>query len=84
MYNSLKWNEKKVISITLQQKIKVACDTAGMSLTELGAKMGMSQASISKRVKTGKFTQEELEEMASIMGCKYQSSFVFPDGNEVK
>ena len=46
--------------------------------------MGMSQASISKRVKTGKFTQEELEEMASIMGCKYQSSFVFPDGNEVK
>lgn len=70
--------------ITLQQKIKVACDTAGMSLTELGAKMGMSQASISKRVKTGKFTQEELEEMAVIMGCKYQSSFVFPDGNEVK
>lgn len=46
--------------------------------------MGMSQASISKRVKTGKFTQEELEEMAAIMGCKYQSSFVFPDGNEVK
>ena len=84
LYNSLKRNEKKVNDITLQQKIKVACDTAGMSLTELGAKMGMSQASISKRVKTGKFTQEELEEMAAIMGCKYQSSFVFPDGNEVK
>ena len=43
-----------MIDITLQQKIKVACDTAGMSLTELGLKMGMSQASISKRVKTGK------------------------------
>ena len=73
-----------MIDITLQQKIKVACDTAGMSLTELGLKMGMSQASISKRVKTGKFTQEELEQMAAIMGCKYQSSFVFPDGNEIK
>ena len=84
LYNSLKRNEKKVIDITLQQKIKVACDTAGMSLTELGSKMGMSQASISKRVKTGKFTQEELEQMAAIMGCKYQSSFVFPDGNEIK
>ena len=28
LYNSIKWNEKKVIDITLQQKIKVACDTA--------------------------------------------------------
>lgn len=46
--------------------------------------MGMSQASISKRVKTGKFTQEELEKMAAIMGCKYESKFVFSDGNEVK
>lgn len=84
LYNNLKRNVKKVIDITLQQKIKVACDTAGMSMTELGSKMGMSQASISKRVKTGKFTQEELEQMATIMGCKYQSSFVFPDGNEIK
>ena len=73
-----------MIDITLQQKIKVACDTAGMSLTELGAKMGMSQASISKRVKTGKFTQEELQEMAAFMGCKYESKFMFPDGNEIK
>lgn len=54
--------------ITLQQKIKVACDEAGMSLTELGARMGMSQQSISKRLKTGKFTKSELEKMAAIMG----------------
>ncbi len=56
---------------------------AGMSLTELGAKMGMSQASISKRVKTGKFTQEELEQMASILGAEYKAGFYFPDGNKV-
>lgn len=70
--------------ITLQQKIKVACDTAGMSLTELGSKMGMSQASISKRVKTGKFTQEELEEIGQILGAEYRSGFYFPDGNKVE
>ncbi len=46
--------------------------------------MGMSQASISKRVKTGKFTQEELQEMAAFMGCKHESKFIFPDGNEIK
>ena len=70
--------------ITLQQKIKVACDEAGISLTELGAKMGMSQASISKRVKTGKFTQEELEKMASIVGAEWKSGFYFHNGNRIE
>lgn len=45
--------------------------------------MGMSQASISKRLTTGKFTQAELEKMAEIMGAKYHSYFEFPDGNKV-
>lgn len=62
----------------------MACDIAGISLTELGARMGMSQASISKRVKTGKFTQEELEKMAGIMGAEYRSGFYFPDGNKAE
>ena len=71
-------------NITLQQKIKLACDIAGISMTELGAKMGMSQASISKRVKTGKFTQEELENMALILGARWKSGFYFPDGNKAE
>lgn len=72
------------MTLTIQQKIKLACDIAGISMTELGAKMGMSQASISKRVKTGKFTQEELEQMAAIMGAEYRSGFYFPDGNKAE
>lgn len=57
---------------------------AGITVTELGAKMGMSQQSISNRLKTGKFKQSELERMADIMGCKYHSSFEFPDGNKIE
>lgn len=68
--------------ITLQQKIKIACDIAGISLTELGKALGMSQASISKRVKTGKFTQEELEAMAARLGAEWKSGFYFPDGTK--
>ena len=70
--------------LTLQQKIKIACETSGITMTELGERMGMSQASMSKRVKTGKFTQEELEEMARHLGCEYQSSFIFPDGKVIR
>ena len=66
--------------MTIQQKIKAACDVAGISLTELGAKMGMSQQSISNRVKTGKLTKEEYEQMADILGAKFTFQFEFPDG----
>lgn len=70
--------------ITLQQKITTACAMAGISATELGRSMGMSQQSISKRIKTGKFTQEELEKMAKILGAEWKSGFYFPDGNRVE
>ncbi len=46
--------------------------------------MGMSQASTSQRLKTGKFTQAEYERMAEIMGCEYHSVFIFPDGNKAE
>ncbi len=44
-----------------KQKIETACKIAGITVTELGARMGMSQQTISYRLKTGKFRQDELE-----------------------
>ena len=57
---------------------------AGITVTELGRQMGMSQQNISKRLVTGKFTQEELERMADIMGCEYHSYFIFPNGSKAE
>ena len=54
-----------------------------MSLTQLGAKMGMSQQNFFFFFKVGKFTQEELEEMGKYLGCEYISIFQFPDGKRV-
>ena len=69
--------------MTIKQKIEAACKIAGISVTELGRQMGMSQSSISKRLVTGKFTQAELEKMADIMGCEYVSCFQFPTGERI-
>lgn len=56
---------------------------AGMTQTEFAKRMGMSQQTFSSRLKVGKFTQEELEKMAVIMGCEYTSAFIFPNGNRI-
>ena len=54
-----------------------------MSLTELAERLGMSQQNFSKRLKVGKFTQEELEEIANALGAKYISVFEFPNGTRI-
>lgn len=73
-----------MIITEIKQKVETACKIAGITVTELGARMGMSQQSISNRLKTGKFTQAELNQMAAIMGCEYHSFFIFPDGNKAE
>jgi len=50
---------------------------AGITVTELGRQMGMSQPNFSSRLKVGKFSQMELEKMADIMGCKWHSFLNF-------
>ena len=69
--------------MTMEDKIKKVCRIQGISLSELGRRVGLQQSVISRRVKTGKFTQEELAILAKAMGCKYHSYFEFPDGERV-
>lgn len=73
-----------MIVLTIKQKVEVACSLAGISVTELGRRVGMSQANISKRLKVGKFSQEELEAMGKAIGAEWRSGFYFPDGNKVE
>ena len=74
---------KEVIKITIQQKIDMACAHAGISKAELSRKLGYATPqAFQKRYNTGKFTQEELEEIAKETGGNYISLFRYPDGTE--
>lgn len=70
-------------NLTIKQRIKIACETAGINLGELAAKMGMSQSTLTIRLKNGKFTKEELKQIAEILNCKYISYFRFENGSAI-
>lgn len=70
--------------MTIQQKIKVALDVAGMTQAELAAKIGTSPAALSKRIQTGKFSDADFKQIADAIGCCYKSGFYFPDGTSVE
>lgn len=73
---------KEAAKITIQQKISGAMAASGKTQQEIASAFGISQQAFSQRLKTGKFTQQELEKIAGIMGCKYISCFQFPDGTQ--
>lgn len=71
------WREE--FSLNLQEKAKAAMKFSGITQEELAQKVGTFQQGISRRLKTGKFTLEELEEMAQAMGGHFRAYFVFGD-----
>ena len=72
------------IILTIQQKIDMACTVAGISKTELAKRIGMTQPAFSQRLKTGKFSDEDFNNIAKALGAKYYSGFDFPDGTRIE
>ena len=70
--------------MTIRQKISCACLQVGISQTELAKRLDMSQQNLSKRLKVGKFSEKELQQIANALGCKYHSYFEFADGTKIE
>ena len=66
--------------MTIAQKINMALAFRGLSKAELARQLGMSPQNLNQRLKTERFTKEELEQIAEVLGADYRAEFVFPDG----
>lgn len=69
--------------MTVSQKIKMALSYVGISESELARRLDTSPQALHQRMKTGRFTSEELDDIAKAMGASYRFGFVFADGTEV-
>ena len=69
--------------MTVRQLVEMAVAYAGISNAELARRLGWSQQLLNKRMKTGKFSMEDWENVAKALGAKAKICFVFPDGKEV-
>lgn len=64
-------------------KIKLAETYAKVSEADLARRLGKSPQAFGQRMKTGKFSSEDLEEIAAALGAQIKVAFVFPDGTEI-
>lgn len=73
-----------IVILTIQQKIMVARDIAGITQEEMASRLGTSPSALSKRISRGKFSDEDFQALAKALGCEYKSGFYFPDGRSVE
>ena len=69
--------------------IKLALAKANMSASDLARRLNsknypMSKQTLGYKIKTDKFTTDELVTIFKVIGCEYKVSVVFPDGEEIK
>ena len=64
-------------------KIKLAETYAGISEAELARRIGTTSQAFGQRIKTGKFSSVDLNNIAAALGAEFVCSFKFPDGTEI-
>lgn len=69
--------------MTLRQKIDMACAYKGISQASLARALNITPATFNARLKVCKFSQEELEKIAEVLGATYTFGFEFPDGTKI-
>ena len=69
--------------MTTKQLIDMGTSYAGISNAELARRLGWSPQILYNRMKTGKFSLEEWEQIATALGAEFRLGFQFPDGREI-
>lgn len=65
------------------KKIKAALAYAGKTEAWLAGKLNTSPSAWNQRMKTEKFTYEELQKIAEALEVKFRAEFEFPDGTRI-
>lgn len=69
--------------MTNAKLIKMALAYTGKSEAWLAREIGTSASAFNQRMKTDKFTSEEMQTIAKALGAEYKASITFPDGTEI-
>jgi len=66
------------------EQIKVLCVRSGVSMSELARRINQTPQNFSAKLKRNTLTQEELKNVAKVLGATYEQYFVLPNGEKIK
>lgn len=70
--------------MTTSEQIRVLCVRTNVSLSELARRINQTPQNFNAKLKRNTVTQDELEQIASVLNVIYEQYFVLPNGEQVK
>ena len=70
------------MALTAGEKIKIVMKRRGMTLGDLADKTNQSRQNLSNKMTRDNFSEKEIKEIAEVLGCEYEASFVMRDTGE--
>ncbi len=71
------------MKMNISTKIKLAAKYAGISEAELARRFGVTPQNLNNRFKVDRFTTEDLEKLAELLGGKFYYGISFEDGTKI-
>ena len=68
--------------MTVSEKIRLLLGRRKMTITALAGKLGISRQYLTIKLRGNDFTVSELQEIAAILNCKFESDFIMKDTGE--
>ena len=76
-------NSREVLSMSMVEKIRVACVKRGnISEAELARRVGVTPQNFNNKMKRDNFSERDLQEIADALGLRLEISFVDPETGE--
>ncbi len=69
--------------LKIDEYIKVLCAKTHLSPSEIGRRLNRTPQAFSQKLKRGKFTIEELQDIAMVCGCEFECAFKLPNGDTI-
>lgn len=69
--------------MTTSDMIRELCKKQNITLAELCRRIGQTPQNFNKKLKRGTVSLEEMNEIAEVLGVRYEQAFILADGKRI-
>lgn len=71
------------MELSVAEKIRLIMKRQNMTMGDLATASGQTRQNLSNKMSRGNFTEKDIENLASSLGCKVEIRFTLPDGSVI-
>lgn len=71
------------MALTMGEKIRILLRRKKITISDLADMVDTSRQNLTNKLSRDNFTEKELQQIAEVLGCKFEGFFIFDDGHKI-